>query len=111
MSTTKEKIGQILTNVGATEIVASYDGMGDDGDIEELVVWKGSEILSLAEETVEQIKDLAWTCASDEYPGFELNDGSHGILHGVRVEPSGQWAFEISNYENEPWTEDEDDWT
>ena len=40
MRATKEKLGQILTDVGATEIVASYDGMGDDGDIEELVVWK-----------------------------------------------------------------------
>ena len=95
MRATKEKIGQILTDVGATEIVARYDGMGDSGDIEALGVLKGSEILFLAEETVEQLKDLAWTCVSDEYPGFELNDGSHGFLHGIRADTAEQWAFEI----------------
>ena len=78
-----------LRALGADELVSSYDGYGDQGNIEDLGVFKEvkdeqlGEIktpLKLPSEMEIKLQDFVWTIAYQQSPGFENNEGGFGTL-------------------------------
>jgi hypothetical protein len=81
-----------------TRVVVTFDGEGDSGQIQEAIAyieaketsipeltipfnsapWNATE-LAITESTLEEtIKDLCWDYLSDQYGGWENNDGGYG---------------------------------
>lgn len=78
-----------LRAIGADELVSSYDGYGDAGNVEDLGVFKEvkdeqlGEIkipLKLPSEMEIKLQDFVWAIAYQQSPGFEINEGGFGTL-------------------------------
>ena len=70
----KDILGQ-LRHLGVTEVTAEYDGYGDSGNIEGMVLTPQMEIEAYLDM---QLTDFLWDVAYNEHPGFENNDGAFG---------------------------------
>ena len=78
-----------LRAMGADELVSSYDGYGDQGNVEDLGVFKEvkdeqlGEIktpLKLPSDMEDKLQDFVWSIAYQQSPGFEINEGGFGTL-------------------------------
>ena len=73
-----------LRAVGVTKIEVQYEGYGDSGNIEDVVVTP--DTISLSEELRRRVEDFGWDFAYALSPGFENNEGGYGEL---------TWAIEV----------------
>ena len=67
-----------LRAVGVTKIEVQYEGYGDSGNIEDVVVTP--DTISLSEELRRRVEDFGWDFAYALSPGFENNEGGYGEL-------------------------------
>ena len=71
----------LLTNLralGVTSIEVQYEGYGDSGNVEDVVVTP--DTITLAEELRRRVEDFGWDFAYALSPGFENNEGGYGEL-------------------------------
>jgi hypothetical protein len=71
-STRAELIAQ-LRALGISEVTAEYEGYGDSGNVEDVIV-------QLLEPLITAVGDFAWSLAYHHHPGFENNEGGYGTL-------------------------------
>ena len=78
-----------LRAIGADELVSSYDGYGDEGNVHDLGVFKDVEDEQLGEIKTplklpsgmeDKLQDFVWSIAYQQSPGFENNEGGFGTL-------------------------------
>ena len=67
-----------LRAVGVTKIEVQYEGYGDSGNIEDVVVTP--DTISLSEELRRRVEDFGWDFAYALSPGFENNEGGYGEM-------------------------------
>ena len=67
-----------LRALGATCIKVQYEGYGDSGNVEEIVVTPGT--IALTDELRRRVEDFGWDFAYALSPGFENNEGGYGEL-------------------------------
>ena len=73
-----------LREAGVASLEGYYDGLGDSGQTE-MVILKdasGKEILiqDIDEDLAGEIKDFIWDVGYSLQPGFEIDDGGHGTV-------------------------------
>lgn len=101
MARNKDTLFAILREVGITEIIVTFDGAGDSGQIEDIdarqgdvvvpmpaaeitlarVSWGISEISSSTMSLTEAVETLAYDLLSDTHGGWENCDGAFGEFH------------------------------
>jgi hypothetical protein len=67
-----------LRALGVTSIEAQYEGYGDSGNVEDVVV--SPDTITLTEELRRRVEDFGWDFAYALSPGFENNEGGYGEL-------------------------------
>ena len=67
-----------LRAMGVTSIEVQYEGYGDSGNVEDVVVTPGT--ITLTEELRRRVEDFGWDFAYALSPGFENNEGGYGKL-------------------------------
>ena len=67
-----------LHALGATCIKVQYEGYGDSGNVEDIVVTP--DTITLTEELRRRVEDFGWDFAYALSPGFENNEGGYGEL-------------------------------
>ncbi len=67
-----------LRALGVTEVIAEYEGYGDSGNVEDVVVTP--DTITLTEELRRRVEDFGWDFAYALSPGFENNEGGYGEL-------------------------------
>ncbi|EEE35167.1 conserved hypothetical protein [Rhodobacteraceae bacterium KLH11] len=66
----------VLREAGVTQIEASYDGYGDSGNVNDVIIKpKGSKLNA---EQDKRLKDFLWDVPYSLHPGFEINEGGYG---------------------------------
>lgn len=65
---------------GITAIIASYEGYGDSGDVSSVDDFdETNKLLNLLSyEQRDLIRDLAYRALQDNFPGWEIDEGSFG---------------------------------
>ena len=67
-----------LRTLGVTNIEVQYEGYGDSGNVEDVVVTP--DTITLTEELRRRAEDFGWDFAYALSPGFENNEGGYGEL-------------------------------
>jgi len=67
-----------LRTLGVTNIEVQYEGYGDSGNVEDVVVTPDTIILT--EDLRRRAEDFGWDFAYALSPGFENNEGGYGEL-------------------------------
>jgi hypothetical protein len=67
-----------LRALGVRSIEVQYEGYGDSGNVEDVVVTPGA--ITLTEEMRRRVEDFGWDFAYALSPGFENNEGGYGEL-------------------------------
>jgi hypothetical protein len=67
-----------LRALGITNIEVQYEGYGDSGNVEDVVVTP--DTVTLTEELRRRVEDFGWDFAYALSPGFENNEGGYGEL-------------------------------
>ena len=67
-----------LRTLGVTNIEVQYEGYGDSGNVEDVVV--NPDTITLTEDLRRRIEDFGWDFAYALSPGFENNEGGYGEL-------------------------------
>lgn len=67
-----------LSALGVTGIEVQYEGYGDSGNVEDVVV--APHTITLAEDLRRRVEDFGWDFAYALSPGFENNEGGYGEL-------------------------------
>ena len=67
-----------LRALGISEVTAEYEGYGDSGNVEEVVVTP--DTITLTEELRRRVEDFGWDFAYALSPGFENNEAGYGEL-------------------------------
>ena len=67
-----------LRTLGVTNIEVQYEGYGDSGNVEDVVV--NPDTITLTEDLRRRIEDFGWDFAYALIPGFENNEGGYGEL-------------------------------
>ena len=67
-----------LRALGITEVTAEYEGYGDSGNVEDVVV--SPDTITLTEDLRRRVEDFGWDFAYALSPGFENNEGGYGEL-------------------------------
>ena len=67
-----------LRTLGVTGLKVQYEGYGDSGNVEDVVVTP--DTITLAEDLRRQVEDFGWDFAYALSPGFENNEGGYGEL-------------------------------
>jgi hypothetical protein len=67
-----------LRALGVTSIEVQYEGYGDSGNVEDVVVTP--DTISLTEDLRRWVEDFGWDFAYALSPGFENNEGGYGEL-------------------------------
>ena len=70
-----------LRGLGVTGLDVQYEGYGDSGNVEEVVVTP--DTITLTEELRRRVEDFGWDFAYALSPGFENNEGGYGELTWV----------------------------
>ncbi|EEW56505.1 conserved hypothetical protein [Ruegeria sp. TrichCH4B] len=73
-----------LRALGVTSIEVQYEGYGDSGNVEDVVV--SPDTINLTEDLRRRVEDFGWDFAYALSPGFENNEGGYGEL---------TWALEV----------------
>ncbi|WP_298938313.1 DUF6878 family protein [uncultured Ruegeria sp.] len=66
----------VLREAGVTRIEASYDGYGDSGNVEDVMI--ETQGAKLDAEQDKKLKDFLWDVPYTLHPGFEINEGGCG---------------------------------
>ena len=67
-----------LRALGVTTIEVQYEGYGDSGNVEDVVV--SPDTITLTEDLRHRVEDFGWDFAYALSPGFENNEGGYGEL-------------------------------
>lgn len=67
-----------LRGLGVTGIEVQYEGYGDSGNVEDVVVTP--DTITFAEALRRRVADFGWDFAYSLSPGFENNEGGYGEL-------------------------------
>lgn len=67
-----------LRALGVTRIEVQYEGYGDSGNVEDVLV--SPDTITLTEEMRRRVEDFGWDFAYALSPGFENNEGGYGEL-------------------------------
>ena len=67
-----------LRAIGVTSIEVQYEGYGDSGNVENVVVTP--DTIAFSEELRRRVEDFGWDFAYALSPGFENNEGGYGEL-------------------------------
>ena len=67
-----------LSALGVTSIEVQYEGYGDSGNVEDVVV--APDTVTLTDELRRRVEDFGWDFAYALSPGFENNEGGFGEL-------------------------------
>lgn len=67
-----------LRALGVTSIELQYEGYGDSGNVEDVVV--APDTVTLTDELRRRVEDFGWDFAYALSPGFENNEGGFGEL-------------------------------
>ena len=67
-----------LRGLGVTGLDVQYEGYGDSGNVEEVVVTP--DTITLPEELRRRVEDFGWDFAYALSPGFANNEGGYGEL-------------------------------
>ncbi|WBU62329.1 DUF6878 family protein [Paracoccus albus] len=67
-----------LRALGVTGLKVQYEGYGDSGNVEDVVVTP--DTVTLKEELRRRVEDFGWDFAYALSPGFENNEGGYGEL-------------------------------
>ena len=67
-----------LRALDVTRIAVQYEGYGDSGNVEDVVVTP--DTITLTEELRRRVEDFGWDFAYALIPGFENNEGGYGEL-------------------------------
>ncbi|RUS65188.1 hypothetical protein EGN72_00990 [Pseudorhodobacter sp. E13] len=67
-----------LRALGVTRIEVQYEGYGDSGNVEDVLV--SPDTITLTEEMRRRVEDFGWDFANALSPGFENNEGGYGEL-------------------------------
>ena len=93
-----------LRALGATSIEVQYEGYGDSGNVEDVVV--APDTVTLTDELRRGVEDFGWDFAYALSPGFENNEGGYGELtwsleaDKIVVSHSNRYiAFETTEHE------------
>ncbi|GGE52586.1 hypothetical protein GCM10011360_44340 [Primorskyibacter flagellatus] len=70
-----------LRALGVTNIEVQYEGYGDSGNVEDVVV--APDTITLTEDLRRRVEDFGWDFAYALSPGFENNEGGYGELTWV----------------------------
>ena len=73
-----------LRALGVTSIEVQYEGYGDSGNVEDVVV--APDTVTLTDELRRRVEDFGWDFAYALSPGFENNEGGYGEL---------TWSLEV----------------
>ena len=77
-----------LRTLGVTNIEVQYEGYGDSGNVEDVVV--NPDTITLTEDLRRRIEDFGWDFAYALSPGFENNEGGYGEL---------TWAIQADQFD------------
>jgi hypothetical protein len=69
-----------LRGLGVTEVIAEYEGYGDSGNIEDVMVQPAR--IDLPDDLCREVGDFAWSVAYHQHPGFENNEPTGTTLSG-----------------------------
>ncbi len=93
-----------LRALGVTGIEVQYEGYGDSGNVEDVVV--APDTVTLTDELRRGVEDFGWDFAYALSPGFENNEGGYGELawaleaDKIDVSHSNRYiAFETTEHE------------
>ena len=67
-----------LRAIGLTNIEVQYEGYGDSGNVEDVVV--APDTVTLTDDLRRRVEDFGWDFAYGLSPGFENNEGGYGEL-------------------------------
>lgn len=67
-----------LRGLGVTNVEVQYEGYGDSGNVEDVVVTP--DTITLTDELRRRVEDFGWDFAYALSPGFENNEGGYGEL-------------------------------
>lgn len=67
-----------LCALGVTGLKVQYEGYGDSGNVEDVVMTP--DTITLTEEMRRRVEDFGWDFAYALSPGFENNEGGYGEL-------------------------------
>ena len=67
-----------LRALGVRSIEVQYEGYGDSGNVEDVVV--APDTVTLTDELRRRVEDFGWDFAYALSPGFENNEGGYGEL-------------------------------
>lgn len=67
-----------LRALGVTGLKVQYEGYGDSGNVEDVVMTP--DTVTLTEELRRRVEDFGWDFAYALSPGFENNEGGYGEL-------------------------------
>ena len=67
-----------LRALGVTNIEVQYEGYGDSGNVEDVVV--SPDTITLTDDLRRRVEDFGWDFAYALSPGFENNEGGYGEL-------------------------------
>jgi hypothetical protein len=67
-----------LRALGVRSIEVQYEGYGDSGNVEDVVV--SPDTITLTEDLRRRVEDFGWDFAYALSPGFENNEGGYGEL-------------------------------
>lgn len=78
LKATRNELLPQLRGLGITEVIAEYEGYGDSGNIEDVMVQPVG--IALPDDLSTKLGDFAWSVAYHQHPGFENNEGGYGTL-------------------------------
>ena len=68
----------ILRAAGALRVTMTYDGYGDEGNVQDVTI--EPETVALSTDDSEALESFGWDRAYALHPGFENNEGGYGEL-------------------------------
>ena len=71
------ELRNLLVECGAKRVEAGYDGYGDSGNVNGVVV---TPVDIKPGDLMERLSDFIWDVAYNLHPGFEIDDGGEGAL-------------------------------
>jgi len=78
LRTSRSELIAQLCGHGITEVIAEYEGYGDEGNIYDVTVRPAG--VKLTEDQIAVVGDFAWAFAYHQHPGFENNEGGYCTL-------------------------------
>jgi hypothetical protein len=85
------------------EVGISYDGSGDDGQVDEESLWTTPD-LDLPDEVVKKLVDLAYAAVDAIEPGWQNAEGAFGNVVWTREEGEIKVEHNVRTYSYEEYT-------